>query len=171
MRRLTAVAISALALALAGGAAAPTALASGDEWGLNGTYLATSNGDWAKTNEIFHNETTVRSTWTISTTCSTPLECTGRVTSDLGWSADVGIHGSEYVLKRDVPNWEPCPDGAARTGHQIYRFYPVDERGWIATDSSSTVLAGVDKTVGDSGACGINKALVVTMPFRLEKVG
>jgi hypothetical protein len=29
----------------------------------------------------------------------------------------------------------------------------------------------VDKSSGDSGACGINKTLVITMPFRLEKVG
>lgn len=50
--------IPALALALAGGATAPTAAASGDEWGLNGTYQATSNGDWAKTNDIYHNEAT-----------------------------------------------------------------------------------------------------------------
>ena len=93
----------------------------------------------------------------------------GPGTSELGWSADVGIHGSEYVLKRDIFNWEPCPDGAARTGHQIYRFYPVDQRGWVTVGSN--VLAGVDKTSGDSGACGINKALVITMPFRLEKIG
>ena len=169
--RLTSLVIPALALTLAGGSTAPTADASGDDGGLNGTYLATSNGDWAKTNDIYHNEATVRSKWTISTTCSTPLECAGRVTSDLGWSADVGLHGSEYVVKRDVPNWEPCPNGAARTGHQIYRFYPVDERGWVATDSTSKVLAGVDQTSGDSGACGINKALVISLPFRLEKVG
>ena len=102
-------------------------------------------------------------------TCSTPLECTGRVSSDLGWSAKVGIHGRECVVKRDLPNWEPCPDGTARTGHQIYRFYPVDEKGWFSL--GSTVLAGFDKTVGDSGACGINKALVISMPFRLEKAG
>jgi len=31
----------------------------------------------------------------------------------------------------------------------------------------SMIFAGVDKTSGDSGACGINKALVITMPFRL----
>ncbi len=164
---MTAVASGALALILACGL--PTAGASGDEWGLNGTYVATSNGQWAQTNDIYRDEASVHSTWTISTTCSTPLECTGRVSSDLGWSADVSIHGSEYVLKRDLPNWEPCPDGAARTGHQIYRFYPVDERGWVAY--GSTVFAGFDKTVGDSGACGINKALVISMPFRLEKAG
>ena len=102
------------------------------DWGLNGTYVATSNGQWAQTNDIYRDEASVRSNWTISTTCSTPLECTGRVSSDLGWSADVGIHGSEYVVKRDLPNWEPCPDGTARTGHQIYRFYPVDEKGWFS---------------------------------------
>lgn len=169
--RLLSLLNPALALALACGVAVPTAAATGDDWGLNGTYAAVSNGDWAKTNDIYHNEATVRSTWTVSTTCSTPLECTGRVTSDQGWSADVGLHGSEYVVKRDIPNWEPCANGAARTGHQIYRFYPVDERGWVATDSTSKMLAGVDQTTGDSGACGINKALVISLPFRLDKVG
>jgi hypothetical protein len=149
----------------------PTATASGDDWGLNGTYLATSNGDWAKTNDVYHKEGTVRSKWTIATTCSTPVECTGRLTSDLGWSADVSIHGSEYVVKRDIPNWEPCPNGAGRTGHQIYRFYPVDNNGLVAFASSSTVLAGMDVTSGDSGACGINQTLVISMPFRLEKLG
>lgn len=100
----------------------------------------------------------------------TPLECTGRVTSDLGRSADVGLHRSEYVVKRDIPNWEACPNGAARTGHQICRFYPVDEKAWVATDSTLKVLAGVDQTSGDSGSCGINKALVISLPSRLDKV-
>jgi hypothetical protein len=48
-------------------------------------------------------------------------------------------------------------------------FYPADQNGWVAW--GATVFAGVDMTSGDSGACGINKALVITMPFRLEKVG
>lgn len=82
--RLLSLLNPALALALACGVAVPTAAATGDDWGLNGTYAAVSNGDWAKTNDIYHNEATVRSTWTVSTTCSTPLECTGRVTSDQG---------------------------------------------------------------------------------------
>jgi hypothetical protein len=166
VRPTATMAVPALVLALA----VPPPAASGDDnWGLNGTYLATSNGEWAQTNDIYRDEASVRSTWTINTTCSTPVECTGRVTSDLGWSAAVNIHGSEYVVKRDIPNWEPCPDGVARTGHQIYRFYPVDARGWVSVGSD--VFAGVDKTSGDSGACGINKAVVITMPFRLEKVG
>ena len=80
----------------------------------------------------------------------------------------MSIHGSEYVVKRDIPNWEPCPNGVARTGHQIYRFYPVDKNGLVSF--GSTVFAGVDVTSGDSGACGINVALVISMPFRLEKL-
>jgi hypothetical protein len=147
----------------------PTAGASGDEWGLNGTYAAMSNGARAQTNDVYRDEATVRSTWTINTTCTTPVDCTGRVSSDQRWSEDVNIHGSEYIVKHDVPNWEPCPNGTSRTGHQIYHFYPVNEEGRISV--GSTILAGIDRTSGESGACGINQALVITMPFRLEKVG
>lgn len=167
MRRTTAVVSPVVLLAFVAGM--PTAAATGDDdWGINGTYFATSIGNWAETNDVFRGETTVRTKWTVNTTCTTPVECVGRVSSDAGWSADVSIHGSEYVVKRDIPNWEPCPGGAARAGHQIYRFYPVDEKGWVSF--GSTIFAGVDKTSGDSGACGINQTLVITMPFRLEKM-
>jgi hypothetical protein len=161
------VVLATVALVLAAGV--PNAAASGDDWGLNGTYLATSIGNWAQTNDVFHAEATVRSKWTLTTTCTTPVKCTGRVVSDAGWSADVRLDGSEYVVKRTLPNWEPCPNGVVRTGHQIYRFYPVDENALVAW--GSTLLAGVDITSGDSGACGINEALVISQPFRLEKVG
>ena len=42
-------------------------------------------------------------------------------------------------------------------------------KGWFSV--GSTIFAGIDRTSGDSGAFGINKALVITMLFRLEKVG
>jgi hypothetical protein len=167
MNRVAAVAT--LLVSIFGGITLPTAGASGDGWGLNGTYAALSNGDWAQTNDVHRDEPTVRSTWAVSTICTTPVDCTGRVSSDAGWSADVHYAGSEYVVKRDIPNWEPCADGSIRIGHQIYRFYPVNEKGWVSV--GSTTFAGIDKTTGDSGACGINKALVITIPFRLEIVG
>jgi hypothetical protein len=160
----TLISIAATPLALI-----PPASAAAQGWGLNGTYTAVSNGDMAQTNDVFRNEATVRSMWTIYTTCTTPVDCTGRVTSDAGWSADVAIAGSEYVIKRDIPNWEPCPSGVARAGHQVYRFYPVNDNGWVSV--GSTTFAGIDRTSGDSGACGINKTLVITLPFRLDKVG
>jgi hypothetical protein len=160
---------AALIVAVAAAGAVPRAAASGDDWGLNGTYAATSIGYMAQTNDVYRGEATVRSTWTINTTCTTPVDCTGRVTSDQGWSADVNIHGSEYVVKHEIPNWEPCPDGTSRAGHQIYRFWPVNENGRVSV--GSTTFAGIDRTKGDSGACGINTTLEITMPLRLEKVG
>ena len=45
--------------------------------------------------------------------------------------------GSEYVVKRDIPNWEPCPNGTSRAGHQIYRFYPVDANGRLSRFADS----------------------------------
>jgi hypothetical protein len=159
---------AALLAALAGLAIAPIATASGEGWGLNGTYAAVSIGDLAQTNDVRRDEATVHSTWTVHTSCTTPVDCTGRITSDAGWTADVNYAGSEYVVKRDIPNWEPCQNGTSRAGHQIYRFYPVDDRGQISIGSKT--FAGIDRTLSDSGACGINKALEITLPFRLDKV-
>ncbi|MDT5189629.1 MAG: hypothetical protein QOI28_1880, partial [Mycobacterium sp.] len=31
-------------------------------------------------------------------------------------------------------------------------------------------LAGEERTTGPSGACGVNKLLVIRMPFRLDEV-
>jgi hypothetical protein len=146
---------------------APPAHALGNP--INGTYLATSVGEWAKTNEVFRDEATVRSTWTITSSCSTYDDCTGQVTSDQGWSAPLVIHdGSLWYVRRDVPNWEFCSDGTAVTGRQTFTFTPVGPDG-MAKNGSPT-LAGQDKTVGPSGACGMNRWLVVNMPFRLDKI-
>lgn len=82
MRGMTRLMLSA-ALAGAGmaGIAAPAVGVPGD-WGLDGTYTATSNGEWSKRNDVFHDEPSVRSVWTVTSTCSYPGECTGTVRSD-----------------------------------------------------------------------------------------
>ncbi|OOK70291.1 hypothetical protein BZL30_6161 [Mycobacterium kansasii] len=67
-----------------------------------------------------------------------------------------------------MPNWETCPDGTSFTGVQTFTFYPAGPDGTIQTGSPT--LAGKDQTVGPSGACGVNKWLVVMMPFRLDKI-
>ncbi len=41
------------AATLAATVSVPAAAHASDEWGLNGTYAATSNGEWARTNEVF----------------------------------------------------------------------------------------------------------------------
>jgi hypothetical protein len=128
---------------------------------LNGTYRATSDGQWAQTNYQFHNEATVTAIWTITSTCTNVMECTGQVTSDQGWSAPLKLVGGVmWLVTHDVPNWEQCGDGMpAAPGHQMFKF-SADEK-----------LAGFDHTQGPSGACGANRWLVVDMPFKLVKIG
>jgi hypothetical protein len=139
---------------------APTARAT--EWPtLDGAYAATSDGQWAKTREVFHDEATTTSTWTITSTCSSHVDCTGTVTSDQGWSADARYSGGLWLVERDLPDWQPCNDGTTASGQQQFTFYRID----------ATTLVGKDKTMGPSGACGVNAWLTIEMPFKLNKIG
>lgn len=155
------------AVALAGMLNSAPAAAS-DEWALNGTFTATSNGEWATTNEVYHDEKSVRAIWTISTTCSYPSECTGTVTSDQGWTAPIYQTGGMWYVKHTVPDWMPCQDGSTSPGLQVFRFIPITPDG-ASTDPSSNTLAGEDQTTGVSGACGISLPLFINMPFKLVK--
>ncbi|QYL19590.1 hypothetical protein K0O64_14520 [Mycolicibacterium pallens] len=146
----------------------PSSAHAADEWGLNGTFTATSNGEWARTNDVFHDEKSVRSNWAIATQCSYPTECTGTVTSDAGWSAPIYQTGGMWYVKRTVDNWEPCPDGTSADGLQVFWFQPMTPGG-DAGDPDSTTLLGEDQTTGPSGACGRSLALFVNMPFKLVK--
>jgi hypothetical protein len=153
-----------VAAAAVGMIAAPTAGADpNDGVAINGTYTVFSDGQWAETDQSYHDEASVTQTWTISSTCTTYQDCTGHVTSDQGWSSDNLVYMSgRWKVSRTVPNWEPCPDGTAAPGEQAFTFwksYP-DEH-----------LVGWDQTLGPSGACGFNKWLNVTMPLRLTPVG
>lgn len=138
---------------------------------LNGRFLAVSNGDWAQTNDSYRNEATVRSTWTITSTCIQGDECSGQVTSDQGWSAPLRKQNDTWIVDRDLPDWEPCPDGTAYPGHQKIRFWRVNADGSQDFSGRSPVFAGEDKTVGQSGACGISKWLAIRMPFSLQQIG
>jgi hypothetical protein len=166
---LIAGAILFAASVIGGLGTAPSASASVEGEPLNGTYRATSNGEWAATNDSFHDEATVRSTWTITSTCRDPLDCTGQVTSDQGWTAEISkVNEAGWTVKRDLPGWEKCADGTAATGRQVYRFWPADASGVYSR--GSTTLVGTDKTTGPSGACGVNRWLVIEMPFKLVKI-
>ena len=77
----------------------------------------------------------MRSTWTISTVYSDAVTCAGQVSSDLGWTAEINSGFGEYVVKRELPDWEPCADGTRAPGLQIYRFYPVNGDGFISPGS------------------------------------
>ena len=159
---------SVIAATAVGGPGAGSARADVTQPEINGTYAATSNGEWARTNDVYHDEGTIRSTWTITSSCSDPLTCSGTVTSDQGWTSALSFIGGTWFVKRDLPGWEQCWDGTAATGHQVYRFYPVDDDGYV--NAGSGTLAGEDATTGPSGACGWNKLLVIRMPFKLVKI-
>ncbi|ORW05463.1 hypothetical protein [Mycobacterium kyorinense] len=140
-----------------------------EEVAINGTYRATSIGDWAKTNDQYNGEATVIQTWTITSSCVTFQECHGTVTSDQGWNAPLyTLDGTMWYVKRDVPDWERCPDGTAYTGKQIFNFYPVNSNGEFYIGSPT--MAGRDKVIGPSGACGHNQWLSVEMPLRLDRL-
>lgn len=162
-----------VSVALAGsgvaGHAAPAAGAPGD-WGLNGTYTATSNGEWSKRNDVFHDEVSVRSVWTVTSTCSYPGECTGTVSSDWGWTAPIYQKSGVWYVKRTVDDWQPCPDGSAAAGLQVYRFFTATPDG-TASDPASTTLMGDDQTTGISGSCGSSKVLFISMPFKMVEIG
>jgi hypothetical protein len=169
LRRVTRVTASAaVAAMIVVGPDVPVAHSSGGGLDLNGTYIAQSNGDWAKTNERYQDESTVRSTWTIASTCNTALDCKGRVSSDAGWSSDVDTTNGTWYVRRNIANWETCADGSSAPGLQVIRFYPVGADG--AMDMTSTTYAGTDTTTSPSGSCGRNQSLVISMPFRLQKI-
>jgi hypothetical protein len=172
--------VAAVAAALVSGSSfTPSARADGG-YPINGTYAATSDGGFATTNYAFHNEATVRSTWTITSTCSATGHCSGQVRSDQGWSAPLRTEANVWYVDRDVPNWETCPDGSTFTGHQTFMFYPANANG--VTQVGSPYLEGKDKTVGVRAACGIppvsdapasgsyGKPLTIVMPFRLDRI-
>lgn len=169
---------AALAVMGSPGLAAP---ASASNYGVevNGTYRAISNGDWATTSagpygaggvQVFIDQPTVVQTWTVSTSCTSPISCTGTVTSDQGWTAPVSTTGDYWVVERVVENWLPCPDGTVVPGTQKFLFW-----GWdpLKSDRDMTfvdVMPGRDRTQAASGACGSNKPVITEYPLRLEKL-
>jgi hypothetical protein len=131
---------------------------------LNGTFTAFSNGQYAKTNDRFHDEESVTSTWAITTTCSTYTECSGHVTSDQGWTAPVTYISPMWFVVRTIDGWEHCADGTTAPGTQTFKFF-LDQQ------FNPTNLKGWDNTLNESGSCGINKVLNIELPFTLTPVG
>ncbi|MBE1551130.1 hypothetical protein GGC64_005190 [Mycobacterium sp. OAS707] len=154
------------------GSVEPTTSAYASNFGveLNGTYRVISNGDWAKSNEVFLDEKTVVQTWTVTSSCTSPIMCTGTVTSDQGWSAPMRTTGDYWSVDRIVENWMPCPDGTAAAGAQNFKFWGWDPVNSYRNLKIVDLLAGKNRTVAASGACGVNRPLVIELPMRLEKV-
>ncbi|CAN5118854.1 hypothetical protein BH09ACT8_BH09ACT8_62440 [soil metagenome] len=135
---------------------------------LNGTYSFLSNGEWAKSNDVFRDEPVVRSTWQISSSCTGPSTCTGQISSDQGWTIPLKFSVDRWIASREIPNWAPCDTGGAVTGHQRFTFYGTNDQG--QNIKSTDLLAGTDITRTDSGSCGKNLPLDIVIPMRLEQL-
>ncbi|BBX09018.1 hypothetical protein MAIC_38210 [Mycolicibacterium aichiense] len=157
-------AIGAVAVLAAIYSAAPAA--AEQNWGINGTFLTSSNGEWAKVNDRYQDQPSERQTWTISTQCISPTECTGTVHSDAGWTAPIFTTDGLYYVKRTIPNWRFCADGAAIEGFQEYKLYPVGSDGHF--DLAATEYTGENRVIGPSGSCGRNQPPVIHMPFYMK---
>jgi hypothetical protein len=115
------------------------------------------------TNEVYHDEATVVTTWTVTSSCDDVMHCAGQVTSEQGWSADLGCQAGLWFTKHRVENWQPCADGSTTPGDQTFRFWRVE--------GQPETFAGFDRTIGPSGGCGKNLWNKVEMPFTLNKIG
>ena len=154
---------AAVAALLSGGGCTPSFAQAdpSDGVAINGTYTVFSDGQWAQTDQSYHDEASVTQTWTITSACSAFQDCTGRVPSDQGWSGDLMYMSGRWKVTRTVPDWEPRQDGRAVPGEQAFTF-------WKSYRDQQ--LIGWDQTLGPSGGCGFNKWLNVTMPLRLTPV-
>ena len=164
-------AVAATAMTVIGSlGVAPSAHASNFGIELNGTWRVLQNGEWARTNQVLIDEKVTVETWTITSSCVSPLECTGQVTSDQGWTAAINMVKVYWIVNRDIPNWAPCPDGTFAPGHQKFTVWGINpalnERDLRITD----LLAGRVITETDSGACGVNKPLDIEVPVRMERL-
>jgi hypothetical protein len=150
------------------GTATP-AHATYDEVALNGTYRVSSNGEWARTNGVLIDEKTVVQTWTVTSSCASPIECAGEVKSDQGWTGTLRLDDF-WIVERDIPNWAPCPNGPFATGRQMFTLWGVDPNTAERQRTNLKYIAGRDVTKTASGACGVNKPLVIELPVWIEKL-
>jgi hypothetical protein len=164
-------AVTALVASL-GGASAAHAQFGTD---LNGTYQVMSDGEWATREaapgggSVFIDQKTVTETWTINTTCASPIECTGTVKSSLGWTGTVRLDDFWYI-DHEVPNWLPCPDGTFAPGHQKFIMKSIDPATNESRLTNTNFLMGRNQTKAPSGACGRNQPLVIEMPVKMLKL-
>ncbi|WP_176560940.1 hypothetical protein [Mycobacterium neglectum] len=152
--------------------ATPAAHASDFGVELNGTYRYYANGDFALVNEVRKTMPTIDETWTLSSSCVSPIECEGTATSSAGWSARLwyGYPNAYWVVDRNIPEWQFCPGGAIAPGEQRFQFWGFDPVSTERRMNITNFLVGRQRTNSPSGSCGTNQPLVVETPMKLEQL-
>jgi hypothetical protein len=160
-----------MALALISGTGVTPAHADINNPALNGKFAVTNNGEWARTNDSYHNEAVVRDTWTITSSCVNPVTCSGTISSGQGWTTNLLRIPGMWKVIRYLPDWENCGDGTSATGRQVYTFYPIGQNPDLPIDPDSNTYSGESVTTGPSGGCGFNSQLEIAVPFKMVKIG
>jgi hypothetical protein len=139
---------------------------------LNGVYHYHANGDFALVNDVRKDMPTIDETWTLSSSCVSPVECEGTATSSAGWSARLwyGYPNTYWVVDRNIPEWQFCPGGGVAPGEQRFQFRGVDPVAEEAKSKITNFLAGRQRTNSPSGSCGRNQPLVIETPMKLEQL-
>jgi len=165
-------AIAAMTIAASLAATPPAAHASDFGMELNGTYHYHANGDIALVNDVKKQMPTIDETWTLSSSCVSPVECEGTATSSAGWSARLwyGYPNTYWVVDRTIDQWQFCPGGGVAPGEQRFQFSGVDVVAEESNKRNTNFLVGRQRTVSPSGSCGTNKPLVIETPMLLERL-
>ena len=93
--------------------AAPPAHASNYGVELNGTWRVMSNGDWARTNQVFMIEKTIDRDLDHLLELCQPHRMHGHGEKRPGLDRADQLVKVYWILDRDIPNWAPCPDGTS----------------------------------------------------------
>ncbi|WP_264024620.1 hypothetical protein [Mycolicibacterium pyrenivorans] len=147
----------------------PSARASNFGVELNGVYRVFSDGEWAKKNEVFFDQASVIETWTVTTDCVSPIECSGEVKSDLGWTGTARL-GYFWYVEHTIPKWIPCSDGTFADGVQQFIIWGVNPDTGERMIKDFTHFAARNVTKGPSGACGVSNPVVIELPARIDKI-
>ncbi|PRC46792.1 hypothetical protein C6A85_88280, partial [Mycobacterium sp. ITM-2017-0098] len=125
--------------------------------------------EWARKDQVKFKQQSVLETWTVNVTCVSPIECSGEVRSDRGWTGSLRLDDF-WFIEHDVPNWMPCPNGTFATGHQKFILWGMNTEIQRRITRNITTFAGRNITKSDSGACGRNLSTVIELPVRAEKL-
>jgi hypothetical protein len=153
--------------------ATPAAHASDFGNELNGTYRYHANGDFALVNDVRKDMPTIDETWTLSSSCVSPVECEGTAVSSAGWTARLwyGYPNTYWVVDRNIPEWQFCPGGGVAPGEQRFQFWGFDPVPGERNMKITNFLVGRQRTNSPSGSCGRNQPLVIETPMKLEQIG
>ena len=115
---------------------------------------------------------TIDETWTLSSSCVSPIECEGTATSSAGWTARLwyGYPNVYWVVDRTFPIGSSAP--AAGPLPASRGFSSGDSTRWPrnAKTKITNFLVGRQRTISPSGSCGTNQPLVIETPMKLEQL-